>query len=233
MAQSRAMARDPRIERGLLAQLTGRHRRIEDGEQPLGWKLGFGVPSAMEKLGTSAPLVGYLLRSGLVSSGDSVPIGPWGNARLEPEIAVHMGADLPGAASRDEAVAAIAALGPAIELVDPDPSASDPEAILAANIFQRHVLLGPAREGVEPSSVSARVVIGGAEVASADDATDATGDPVELVMHVASTLGALGETLRAGEVVICGSVVPALEISPGDDVEVVLDPLGSLSVSFV
>src|SRR4051794_41852505 len=114
MAESRAMARDPRIERGMLAQLTGRHRRIEDGEQPLGWKLGFGVPAAMERLGTSAPLVGYLLRSGLVESGAVVDVSAWGNAKLEPEIGGHMGADLAGGASRGDAPAAIAGLGGAV-----------------------------------------------------------------------------------------------------------------------
>jgi 2-keto-4-pentenoate hydratase len=226
------MARDPRIERGLLAQLTGRHRRLEDGEASLGWKLGMGVPAAMERLGTSAPLVGYLLRSGLVESGAVVDVSAWGNAKLEPEIAVHMGADLAGGASRDDATAAIAGLGVAIELVDLDAAESDPEAILAANIYQRHVLLGPPRSGVAASSVSARILVGGSEAASADDATAATGDPVDLVLHVAATLGSAGVTLRAGEVVICGSVVPALDVSPGDEVEVVLDPLGSLSVSF-
>src|SRR3954453_10093914 len=111
MAESRAMARDPRLERGLLAQLTGLHRRLEDGESPLGWKLGMGVPAAMERLGTSAPLVGYLLRSGEVERGSTVDVSAWGNAKLEPEIAAHMGADLSGGASRADAEAAIAGFG--------------------------------------------------------------------------------------------------------------------------
>jgi 2-keto-4-pentenoate hydratase len=226
------MARDPRIERGLLAQLTGRHRRLEDGEASLGWKLGMGVPAAMAKLGTDAPLVGFLLAPALVADGGTVALDGWGNAKLEPEIAVHMGADLAGGASRDDAAAAIAGLGVAIELVDLDAAESDPEAILAANIYQRHVLLGPPRSGVAASSVSARILVGGSEAASADDATAATGDPVDLVLHVAATLGSAGVTLRAGEVVICGSIVPALDVSPGDEVEVILDPLGSLSVTF-
>ena len=232
MAQSRAMARDPRIERGLLAQLTGRHRRLEDGESSLGWKLGMGVPAAMERLGTSAPLVGYLLRSGLVEPGGTVEVGAWSNARLEPEIAVHMGADLGRGATRDDAEAAIRGLGVAVELVDLDPSDGDPESILARNIFQRHVLLGPVHEGASAQGVSARVIVNGAEEAAAEDATTATGDPIDLVLHVAATLGSAGETLRAGEAVICGSVVPALAVASGDEVEVVLDPLGSLSVSF-
>jgi 2-keto-4-pentenoate hydratase len=233
MAQSRAVARDPRIERGMLAQLTERRRRIEAGEASLGWKLGFGVPAAMAKLGIEAPLVGYLLEPARVDDGGTVSLDGWDNARLEPEIAVHLREDLAPGAPRQETEAAIAGLGVAIELVDPDPDASDPEAILAADIFQRHVLLGPVVEGAGTSGVSARVVQNGDEAATAADATEATGDPIDLVRHVAAVVGDAGETIRAGEVVICGSVVPALSVAPGDTVEVHLDPLGSLRVTFL
>lgn len=215
----------------MLAQLTQRRQRLQDGEASLGWKLGMGVPAAMQKLGTDAPLVGYLLAGARVDDGGTVSLDGWGNAKLEPEIAVHMRADLAPGTSREEAEAAIAGLGVAIELVDLDPDADDPEAILAADIFQRHVLLGPLVEGALPG-VSARVLQNGDEAAAAGDATEATGDPVDLVLHVANVVGEAGEGLRAGEVVICGSVVPALGVAPGDTVEVQLDPLGSLTVSF-
>ena len=210
----------------MLAQLTERRRRIEEGEASLGWKLGMGVPAAMAKLGTDAPLVGYLLAPAAVEDGGTVSLDGWGTAKLEPEIAVHMGADLAAGASRADAEAAIAGLGAAIELVDLDPSADDPEAILAADIFQRHVLLGPVTEGATAAGTSARALKNGDEAAATADATEATGDPVDLVLHVANVVGA------AGEVVICGSVVPALDVAPGDTVEVQIDPLGSLTVSF-
>jgi len=232
MAESRAMARDPRIERGMLAQLTDRAQRLEGGESSLGWKLGMGVPAAMAKLGTDAPLVGFLLASGRVEDGGTVSLDGWSNPKLEPEVAVHLGADLPAGASRADAEAAIAGLGAAIELVDLDPDAGDPEAILAADIFQRHVLLGPVTEGATAAGTSARALKNGDEAAATADATEATGDPVDLVLHVANVVGAAGEGLLAGEVVICGSVVPALDVAPGDTVEVQLDPLGSLTVSF-
>jgi len=222
---------DERIERGMATQLAERRRRLEAGEEPLGWKLGMGVPAAMEKLGTDAPLVGFLNAPARLESGATVDISDWGNPKLEPEIAVWLGADLSGDASRSEAEAAIKGIGPAIELVDIG-EGSDPERILAANIFQRHVLLGPVTDGADPSAVSASIVKGGAEAASADDATAATGDPVDLVLHVARTLAAAGEALRSGEVVICGSVVPAPDVAAGDKVEVTLEPLGSLVVSF-
>ena len=216
----------------MAAQLTERRRRMDAGEAPLGWKLGMSAPAVMEKLGTDAPLVGFLLEPARVRSGGTVDVSGWQNPRLEPEIAAHMGADLGADASREEAEAAIAGLGVAIELVDLDPDASDPEAILAADIFQRHVLLGPPRSDASADHVTATVSLNGEEAASTEDATQATGDPVALVLHVARTLAAAGERLRAGEVVICGSVVPALAVASGDAVEVTLDPLGRLSVLF-
>jgi 2-keto-4-pentenoate hydratase len=232
VAESRAVARDPRIERGLLAQLAERRRRLDAGERSLGWKLGMGVPAAMEKLAISAPLVGFMLEPALLRDGETCALEGWSNPRLEPEIAVHMGADLPGGSSAEDARRAVAGLGVAIEIVDPDPDASDPEAILAADIFHRHVLLGPLREGADAAGVSARILRAGEEVAAVADATEATGDPFGLVVHVADTVAASGELLRAGEVVICGSVVPAPQVAPGERWEVVLDPLGSLSVAF-
>jgi 2-keto-4-pentenoate hydratase len=186
----------------------------------------------MAKLGTEAPLVGYLLEPARVESGATVSLDGWSNPKLEPEIAVHLAADVAPGASRADAEAAIAGLGVAIELVDLDPGEAEPEAILAADIFQRHVLLGPVVDGASASGVSARALKNGDEAASTPDATEATGDPIDHVLHVATVVGETGEALRAGEVVICGSVVPALDVAPGDTVEVQLDPLGSLSVSF-
>jgi 2-keto-4-pentenoate hydratase len=215
------MSEDERITRGMKSQLGDRRRAIARDDRGLGWKLGFGTPPAMEKLGIEAPLVGYLLESARLESGAVVDISNWDNPRLEPEIVARVGED-----------GGIAAIGAAIELVDPDPSASDPEAILETDIFQRSVMLGPVTEGASVANVSLRLYVNGEEVAAADDVTEATGDLDGLVAHVAKTLEAAGESLERGDMVICGSIVPALEIAPGDEVEVRLEPLGSLAVSF-
>ena len=68
---------DPRIKRGMETQLAERRRRLAAGEKPLGWKLGFGAPSAMARLATSAPISGYLLQSALVRSGGLVDVKGW------------------------------------------------------------------------------------------------------------------------------------------------------------
>jgi len=51
---------DLRIARGMSAQLTRWHERLKAGEKALGWKVGFGAPTAMEALKITAPLIGHL-----------------------------------------------------------------------------------------------------------------------------------------------------------------------------
>jgi 2-keto-4-pentenoate hydratase len=43
---------DPRILRGMALQLGRRRDRLNAGQRPLGWKVGFGAPAALQKFGT-------------------------------------------------------------------------------------------------------------------------------------------------------------------------------------
>ena len=212
---------DERITEGMKHQLGDLRRKLDRDERPLGYKLGFGTEQAMKNLGTDAPLVGHLVAANRLESGAVVDISNWGNPKLEPEIVARAG-------EKGE----ITAIGAAIELVDLDTSVSDPQQILEVNIFQRHVLLGPVSEGADPAEAKLTVLVDGEEVATADDVTAATGDLDGLVKHVAKTLKAAGAELERGDMVICGSIVPALDITPGATVEVRLPPLGSLVVNF-
>ena len=212
---------DERITEGMKHQLGDLRRKLDRDERPLGYKLGFGTEAAMKNLGTDAPLVGHLVTANRLESGAVVDISNWGNPKLEPEIVARAGEQ-----------GEITAIGAAIELVDLDTGISDPQQILEANIFQRHVLLGPVSEGADPAEAKLTVLVDGEEVATADDVTAATGDLDGLVKHVAKTLKAAGAELERGDMVICGSIVPALDIAPGATVEVRLPPLGSLVVNF-
>src|SRR5690242_141583 len=212
---------DDRITRGMERQLADLRRKLGRDERPLGWKLGFGTEAAMKTLGTEAPLVGHLVQANRLESGAVVDISNWDNPKLEPEIVARAG-------EKGE----ITAIGAAIELADIDGRVRDPQEILEANIFQRHVLLGPVTEGADPADAKLTVLVNGEEVASADDVTEATGDLGGLVEHVARTLKDAGAELERGDMVICGSIVPALDVSPGDTVEVRLPPHGKLVVSF-
>jgi 2-keto-4-pentenoate hydratase len=219
---------DPRVRRGMERQLELRRRMLDDGARPVGWKLGLGTPAAMEKLGTVAPLIGFLTDRGLIDAGGECAVGAWDKPTAEPEVAIELASDLPGGADRTTAAAAIGHLGPAIELVDLG-DASEVEEILAGDIFHRHVVLGPADAAIG-DALRAEIRHGAADPKLVDDPYSLTGDPAKVVAHVATHLEAFGETLRAGEVVIAGSIVPALAVAPGDRLSYRLHPLPELTV---
>jgi len=225
---------DPRVARGNERMLELRRRRLGSGERGVGWKIAFGSRLAMERLGISAPLIGFLTDANLLGSASTVSIEEWTKPALEPEIAVHLGADVDAGASREQTAAAIAALGAAIELADVD-NLVDLEDILAGDIYQRHVILGPAdqgRAGGDVSGITARVLIDGQEAAATEDPLGFCGELIATVQHAAALLGAAGERLRAGEVLIAGSVTPLIWLEPGQSVTVQIQPLGELSVRF-
>jgi 2-keto-4-pentenoate hydratase len=226
---------DERVARGMRAQLDLRRERMRAGERPIGWKIAFGSPAALENLGIEAPLVGFLLESSCLESGASYSLASAIRPALEPEIAVHMGADLPAGSDRAQAIAAISGLGVAIELADLDRPLDDLEAVVATNVFQRAVMLGPVREaraGASMEGIVCRLFRNGVETDVVDDPAAVTGEPVGLVTHVADFLGAAGESLRAGDVIITGSVTPLVWVEPGEQIRFEVTSLGSLEVAF-
>jgi 2-keto-4-pentenoate hydratase len=229
---------DPRVRRGLETLFRLRSDRLKRGEKSIGWKVAFGAPAIMQRLGITAPLVGFLTERAKIENGGKVAVGGWAKPVAEPEIAVHMGADLAAGANRETVIAAIAGIGPAIELVDLDrpPAPEILESIIAGNIFQRNVVAGPvdrSRRGARIDGLLGRISRNGTEIAQTSALTANTGEPVALVGHVANLLAAFGERLRAGEFIITGSVVPPFPIESNDrTVEFELAPVGSVTVRF-
>jgi 2-keto-4-pentenoate hydratase len=229
---------DPRISRGMAAQLRRRRELLKAGHKPLGWKLAFGGPAALERLRTSAPLVGFLTDRALVPSGSTLSLSSWKKPAAEPEIAVHLGKDLPAGANRRTTMAAIAGLGPAIEVADVDHLSDDVEGTLACNIYQRHVILGrndPDRAGGILDGLSARVLRNGIEIANITDLQalqKLTGELIDIVRHVANLLAVFDEILQAGQIIIAGSIIPPIWIEPGEEIVFHLSPMDTISVRF-
>lgn len=218
----------------MAAQLLLRRELLSSGARHLGWKVGFGTRAAMDRLGTSAPLFGFLTDRSLLKSGSTVSIAGWTRAVCEPEVAVHLASDVPAGAAEAKVRVAIAGLGPALELADSDLAVQDAEGILSGNIFHRHVMLGPVdheRGGGSVAGIETQVLRDGEEIARASDAT-APGDLVEILQALAVVLEENGEALRAGDVVITGSLVPPIEVAPGQVLRAEIRPLGEVEVRF-
>ena len=226
---------DARILRGMERQLDVRQLRIIADEKPLGWKVGFGSKKAMAQLGIEAPLVGFITDRVMLPTETTVSVAGWMNAAAEPEIALFLGQDIVAGATRSEIRDAIAAVAPAIELVDVNmiTDSDTVEAILAGNVFNRHVLLGKpddSRAGCVLDGLVGHVFRDENEIAVVNDLEVLTGDLLDIVRHVANVLGAFGKRLRAGEFLIMGSIVPPLWISQTETIHYRLDPIDAIEV---
>jgi 2-keto-4-pentenoate hydratase len=206
------------VERGTAAMLVRRRERLAQGAEPIGWKVGFNISVAQQKLGIDAPLAGFLSTDGLLENGAEVSLAD-GPVVVESEVAVELGDD----------ARSIAALLPALEVADPPDLDQDVETILAGNIFHRAVAFGPRVETREP---------GGARILVNDEIEHEVG-PAETAAHleamidaVARRLLAADEELSPGDRIITGVLAPPHAAHPGDRVRLELGALGSVELAF-
>ena len=207
-------------------QLRLRQEALDAGADHVGWKIGLNIPEVQQQLGIDEPVLGHLTSAGVIESGGEYDASAAKQLMAEPEVAIELGADLEPGADHDAAREAIAGLAPAIELVDTGrpPRGKGVEGIVADNIFHSAVVLGERASG-EPTRATVRV--NGEERASADF----TDDLEEVVRVAARRLAEAGESLRAGDRVIAGSITPQVgPLEAGDALEVEVAGLGSLRV---
>jgi 2-keto-4-pentenoate hydratase len=91
------------------------------------------------------------------------------------------------------------------------------------------VLFG-GRVAVLPEERGVSVRLDGEEVAATSDPDELVGELGWVLATTASTLAAAGNELRPGDVVITGSMIPPMEIAPGQLWEVSAPGLGSIAV---
>jgi 2-keto-4-pentenoate hydratase len=206
------------VERGTTAMLVRRREILAQSAEPIGWKVGFNISAAQEKLGIDAPLAGFLTSDGLHEDGAEVSLAD-GPLVIESEVAVELGPD----------ARSIVALLPALEVTDPPDLEQDVETILAGNIFHRAVAFGPRVEATEPGA--GRVLVNG-EVEHVLAPGDTSGHLEEMVEAVRRRLLAVDEDLVPGQRIITGILAPPHVAQPGDRVRLELDALGGVELLF-
>ena len=198
--------------------LVRRREMLAQSAQPIGWKVGFNISVAQQKLGIDAPLAGFLTTDGLLENGTEVSLAD-GPVVVESEVAVELGDD----------ARSIVALLPALEVADPPDLDQDVETILVGNIFHRAVAFGPRVDAREPGA--ARILV--------NDEVEHEVAPAETVAHlddmieaVRRRLLAADEDLSPGDRIITGVIAPPHAAQPGDRVRLELSELGAVELLF-
>jgi 2-oxopent-4-enoate/cis-2-oxohex-4-enoate hydratase len=214
-------------------------RRLATGERVVGKKIGVTSKVVMDMLNVDRPDFGYLTDRMMYATGAEVPLSTTLiHPRAEGEIAFVLKHDLngPGISNADVLRATDFVL-PCFEIVDSrirDWKIKIHDTI-ADNASCGVVVMGA--NAVKPTAVDlstcGMVVQLNGEIISTGAGAAALGSPVNCVTWLANTLGEIGIPLKAGEVILSGSLVPLQPVQVGDNMQVSVGGLGSCSVRFV
>lgn len=229
----------PTIEDAYRVQLELHEMLAPDHGPRGGWKIGCTTPVMQAYLGIATPSAGTLYARTIAHGEGTFTVGA-NRLGVECELAVRLGADLDGAAAHDAAAvrAAVAAVMAAIEVVEDryvDYRALDAGTLVADDFFGAGCVLGPERtdrQGLDLGAVTATMTIDGS-VVGRGTGRDILGDPMRALTWLAATAADLGEPLRAGHVVLLGSLVQTNWVAAGSRVVIRNEPLGEVRATFV
>ncbi len=202
------------------------------GDRIAGWKCA--APPGRPQSGACMMAAGFLRSPARLKMPAGQEMG------IEGEIAVRLGADLPGRPdgqpyTREDVLAAIAAVMPAIELVRSrfnDPRAVSHFAGMADSIGNAGFVQGedaPDWRSLDLSRLHVRLTVGD-KVEVDQVGGNPSGDPLLPLAWLANRLIASGTHLRAGEIVTTGSCTGLLFVPPGQRVVATFEGLGSATV---
>ena len=206
-------------------------------ETIVGKKIGVTSHAVQSMLGVYEPDFGFLTDQMEFSEGE-VPIGNLIQPRAEAEIAFRLSKDLlgPGITQQD-VLAATESVMACFEIVDSrvrDWQIKIQDTV-ADNASCGVYVLGSNQidpNGLDLRSCRVEVTKNG-KFLSEGLGSAVQGSPLQSIAWLANTFGELGIPLRAGEVILSGSLVPLEPIVVGDRMSMLLEGIGSLNVTFV
>lgn len=212
-------------------------RLARDSEKMVGKKIGVTSDAVQSMLGVYEPDFGFLTDTMRFSEGD-VRIGDLIQPRAEAEIAFKLNADLNGpGVSADDVLAATDTVMACFEIVD---SRIENWQIRIQDTIADNASCGVfvlSSSGVDPRQIdlaAAKVTVQkNGEFLSEGEGRAVQGSPLNSVAWLANTLGVLGMPLKAGEIILSGSLVPLEPIVIGDQMSMSIPGIGSLDVNFV
>jgi 2-keto-4-pentenoate hydratase len=227
---------DIEISDAYAVQLEGIRERMEShGGQIAGWKVGLTSKAMQQMLNVGQPDFGHLLDSMRLDEGSEIDCGEMIWPRVEPEVAFQLKADLQGpGVNADQVIAATEFLIPSLEVIDSrikDWKIKLCDTI-ADNASCARFVLGRQRtpiEGLDVKLIGMNYYLNGDLVNTATSAA-VIGNPAEAVAWLANTLAPYGHSLRAGQIVMPGSLVAAVDAKPGGHIRADFAQIGSVEL---
>lgn len=209
-------------------------RRLARGERPIGVKLGFTSRAKMQQMGVSDLIWGRLTDGMLLENGGQLSLASYIHPRAEPEVAFMLGSPLAGNVTVDQALAAVTAVAPALEIIDSRYAdfKFNLADVVADNCSSAGLVIGPWR--APPAAldnlgvlleIDGRVVQVGSSAAI-------LGSPLRALASAARLAAAAGLVLEAGWIVMAGAATAAEPMHGSRHARVTIEQLGTVSIQF-
>jgi 2-keto-4-pentenoate hydratase len=217
------------MERQLAALVAAR----AEGMPRRGWKIGINVPEVLAQLCLPHPGLGWIDGNRILDSGSMLDTLPGSQLHVEPEVALRISGRVAQGASAASARSKIAAIHPALEIVNYARSKAGLADVISHSMFHEATVLG------EPVSITTarelgatwpRLSVGGREP-SMPRSDLVPSDLGELVAFAADFLAVFGQSLDEGDLLLSGAYLHRAEaIAAGDSAVAEYGPLGVVSL---
>jgi 2-keto-4-pentenoate hydratase len=204
----------------------------------IGWKIGCTTPVMQAYLGIAHPCAAGLF-AGTTHRGDAkLRHGDFVRVGVECEIAVRLVRDLREGPFTAEGVrGAVGAVMAAIEIVDDryvDWQSTGTPMLVADDFFAAGAVLGREHDPAalpDLATLRGRILVDGVEVGAGLGA-DVLGHPYAALAWLAEHALERTQPLRAGEIVLLGSLVRTQWLSAGATARIEIDALGAIEAGF-
>jgi 2-keto-4-pentenoate hydratase len=200
--------------------------------RPGGFKIGATAKRMQDYLGLTGPAAGFMASGGIHRSGAILPYADFQRPGMECELAVRLAADLAGPCTAEQAAGAVGDLIAAIEIVEnrySDLAAVGTATMIGDQVYHAAAILGEPGtvdwRALDIGALHGRLVIDGHKRDEGVGA-DLMGHPFNCLAWLAgSSVAKAFGGLKAGQVVMLGSVTPPVWLTGPATVSVDFAPL--------
>ncbi len=214
------------------------HARGSVGRRRVGRKIGLTSAAVQQQMQVDTPDFGVLFADMAYGDSEPIPFAELLQPRVEAEVAFVLGADLPeGDVTGAELLRAIDFVVPAIEVVDSriadwDISIFDTVADNASSgVFVTGGSPRSLRDVDDLRACEMTLTVDG-EIVSSGTGAACLGHPLNAVVWLANAVAARGAPLRAGELVLSGSLGALVPAQAGLTYDASISGLGSVRATF-
>ncbi len=202
--------------------------RLARGEKQVGIKMGFTSRAKMIQMGVDDMIWGPLTDDMFIEEGGETPWDKYVHPRVEPEIVFLLKKPLSGNVTLAEAMAAVEAVAPALEIIDSryDNFKFSLEDVVADNCSSSGFTIGAWQSNVGDISNLGMVMEFDGQAVEIGSSAGILGNPWRSLAAAARVAGEVGKTLPAGSIVLAGASTAAQALKPGVHVRLNCEKLG-------